>query len=276
MALGLQIERNGRAVRLKWHRARRFATDTAFTGARLVEGLQAGASVEIDINRHGSGGFAVLHDPRLDRETTGSGAVAEADPVALRDLFLRDNAGHPTAEPLMLLEDIADLLANCEAAPGALLQLDIKTEADDLTEADLASFRKAVGRMGVEVILSSDDAVAVRMLAGAALGVLIGHDPCHGRLVDALGRDHDFGAFVREALAENPDATMIYLAIPIVLAADDNGYNMVAAFQDAGRRVDAWTMQEPDAAVLRRLLDLGVDQITTDDPVAVERAAARL
>lgn len=69
---------------------------------------------------------------------------------------------------------------------------------------------------------------------------------------------------------------MIYLAIPIVLAAEDHGCNLVAAFQAAGRRVDAWTMQKADAIILRRLLDLGVDQITTDDPVAVERLAVQL
>jgi glycerophosphoryl diester phosphodiesterase len=276
MTSGLQIEGNGRPIRLKWHRTRKTAADTAFTGARLVEGLRAGASVEIDINRHGSGGFAVLHDPLLDRETTGSGAVAEADTARLRQLLLRDNNGRSTTEPLMLLEDIADLLAGYDTAPGALLQLDIKTAASDLTGADLAAFGVAVGWLGVEVILSSHDAEAVRMLAGAAPGVQIGHDPCHGRLVDALRGDRDFGAFVRNALAESPDATMIYLDIPIVLSAADHGYNVVAAFQAAGRRVDAWTMQKADAVVLRRLLNLGVDQITTDDPVAVERLAAQL
>ncbi len=276
MTLGLQIDGDGRTTRLKWHRARQLATDTAFTGARLVDGLQAGASVEIDINRHGGGGFVILHDPTLDRETTGSGEVGDTAPVTLRGLFLRDNQGRPTTEPLMLLEDVGDLLADCNAGDGALFQLDIKTAATDLTGADLAAFGAVVGRLGVDVILSSDDADAVRMLARAAPGVQIGHDPCHGHLADALRRDRDFGAFVKAALAESPEATMIYLAIPIVLAAEDHGCNLVAAFQAAGRRVDARTMQKADAIILRRLLDLGVDQITTDDPVAVERLAVQL
>ena len=96
--------------------------------------------------------------------------------------------------------------------------------------------------------LFQDIRYAVRMLARAAPGVQIGHDPCHGHLADALRRDRDFGAFVKAALAESPEATMIYLAIPIVLAAEVHGCNLVAAFQAAGRRVDA--RAAPDERVL--------------------------
>ena len=62
---------------------------------------------------------------------------------------------------------------------------------------------------------------------------------------------------------------MIYLAYPIVLSAADAGFDMVGAFQRAGRRVDAYTIKTADATTrptVERLLDLRVDQITTDDP----------
>ena len=51
------IDWHGRRVALKWHRARKHVTDTAFTGARIVEGMCSGASVEVDINRIADGGF---------------------------------------------------------------------------------------------------------------------------------------------------------------------------------------------------------------------------
>ena len=53
-----------------------------------------------------------------------------------------------------------------------------------------------------------------------------------------------------------------------MLFAADDGFDLTAAFQAAGRRVDAYTIKRADAAGLaaaRRLLGLRVDQITTDD-----------
>ncbi len=64
----------GRSISLKWHRLRRQAADPAFMLDRLVEGMLAGASLEVDLRCHAGGGFAVLHDERLERETTGRGA----------------------------------------------------------------------------------------------------------------------------------------------------------------------------------------------------------
>ena len=65
-----------------------------------------------------------------------------------------------------------------------------------------------------------------------------------------------------------PAAEMIYLAYPMVLAAEDAGFDAIAAFHAAGRRVDAYTIKTADMETLpfvRRLLALRVDQITTDD-----------
>ncbi|MNY82209.1 hypothetical protein D3C86_2241780 [compost metagenome] len=49
----------------------------------------------------------------------------------------------------------------------------------------------------------------------------------------------------------------------------DAGFDMVAAFHRHGKRIDAWTIREASAAskpVVERLLELKVDQITTDEP----------
>ena len=62
--------RDGHRTFFKWHRGRRTITDPVFTGQRIIEGMRLGASVEVDLVRHASNGFAVLHDETLDRETT--------------------------------------------------------------------------------------------------------------------------------------------------------------------------------------------------------------
>jgi glycerophosphoryl diester phosphodiesterase len=270
------INWRGRRVALKWHRARKHPTDTAFTGARILEGMQRGASVEIDINRVAEGGFAILHDDHLDRETTGSGPVGQALRSQLQGVVLRDNDGQPTDQPLMLLDELAALVAHAGAHRDALLQLDLKTGADALTPADIAAFGQAIRAMNAQVILSSGDAEAVRVLAKAAPGVRIGHDPCNEARLEALCRTGDFAGFVADALAESPAADMIYLAIPLVLEAHARCFDLVAAFHAAGKRVDTWTMERADGPVLRRLLDLGVDQITTDDPAGLDDLAQSL
>jgi hypothetical protein len=79
------------------------------------------------------------------------------------------------------------------------------------------------------------------------------------------------------ALAASPDAELVYLDHELVLFAADDGFDLVAAFHAAGRRVDAYTIQRADAAglaVARRLLALGVDQITTDDADGLAAALA--
>lgn len=271
---GISIRHGGRTTWLKWHRARRQATDSAFTGARIVEAMQIGASVEVDLNAHAGRGFAVLHDTTLDRETTGHGPVAEAQPESLRGLRLRCNDGASTDEPLMDLADLTALLASQPLHPQALLQLDLKTPNAGLTSAHVAGFARAAGPLAGQMILSSDDAAAVARLAAATPGLHTGHDPCHDARLSGLRTRTDFTAFAAAALATAPGAVMIYLAIPLILTAEEAGVDLIAACHASGQRVDAYTVQRAEAAalpVLRRLLALGVDQITTDDPVGLER-----
>jgi len=92
--------------------------------------------------------------------------------------------------------------------------------------------------------------------------------------VSGLRTHADFTASAAEALATAPGATMICLEIPLVLAAEKAGVDLIAACHAAGKRVYAYTLQRAEGAALpalRRLLALGADQITTDDPVGLER-----
>lgn len=263
------MTRHGRRTFLKWHRARRRPADPAFTGRRILEGMAAGASVEVDLVVHGDDGFAVLHDLSLERETTGHGLVRQAGAEALRRLRLLDDDGAPTADRVMLLEDLTTLIADGGTHPEALLQLDYKEDVAALSPRATAAFADAVGAVATHLILSSGDAAAVRLLAAGVPGLRIGHDPCDEDAIDRLIADRDHAAFVADAVAASPAAELIYLDHRLVLAAWDDGFDLVAAFHATGRRVDAYTIGRADAeglAAARRLLDLGVDQITTDDP----------
>jgi glycerophosphoryl diester phosphodiesterase len=275
MTAPVSLIRDGHRSFLKWHRARRRASDPVFTGRRILEGMALGASVEVDLVLHADDGFAVLHDLELAPETTGRGRVRETSAATLRALRLRDNEGRPIAGRVMLLEDLAALIARDGAHPEALLQLDFKEDARALTPRALATFAAALAPVARHFILSSGDAHAVRLLTAGVPGIRVGYDPCHMGAIDRLMASRDYPAFVAAALAASPEAELVYLDHALVLFAADDGFDLVAAFHGAGRRVDAYTLERADAAGLataRRLLELRVDQITTDDAEALHAA----
>lgn len=261
--------RDGHRTWLKWHRAKRRASDPVFTGGRILEGMRLGASVEVDLVVHADRGYAVLHDLSVERETTGNGRVADLGAKALRALQLRGADGAILPDRVMLLEDLCALLAQGGLHPDALLQLDYKEDWRVLDAPAIASFQSSVGPVASHMILSSGDAKAVQLLTEGVDGLRIGYDPCHDGALERLRQSLDFAGFVRDAVAASPKAEMIYLYYGLVLEADRLGFDMVGAFHEAGKRIDAYTINRANAEsapAVERLLALRVDQITTDDP----------
>jgi len=269
------VSRDGHRTFFKWHRGRRRLSDPVFTGRRIIEGMQAGASVEVDLVVHGDNSMAVLHNLSLERETTGTGLVRDTSAAAFRELNLRDNDGQPIADRVMLLEDLAALIARDGAHPDGLLQLDYKEDAAALTPEAIANFAKALQAVAGHFILSSGDADAVRLLSEAVPGIHIGYDPCHEGALERLMETRDFAAFVADAVSAAPKSELIYLAWQLVIEADKDGFDIIAAFHGHSRRIDAYTIRQVDAETLpivQRLLALKVDQITTDDPEGMASA----
>ncbi|GGE20441.1 glycerophosphoryl diester phosphodiesterase [Aureimonas endophytica] len=272
-AAGVALDRDGHRCLLKWHRGRRRAGDLAFTAARIAEGMALGASMEIDLRRHGGGGFAVLHDEDLHPATTGRGPVAAAGRETLRGLRLAAPDGAPTDHPVLLLEDLARIMARAGGHPEALLQLDMKTPAAAIGPADAAAFAETVGPVARWMILSSGDAASAALLSRACPELRLGYDPCHDDSAAELRASGDFSGFVAQAVAAAPEAGMIYLDHELVLLAEERGFDLVGAFHGEGRTVDAYTIASAAPENLRtveRLLALKVDQITTDDPEGLE------
>lgn len=265
----LYLQADGHRTWLKWHRARRKASDPEFTATRILEAMRLGASVEVDLVVHADRGCAILHDLHLDRSTTGSGLVGETAADDLRRLHLRGNDGTPIGDRVMLLEDLCRLLEENPAHPEALLQLDFKEDLSRLDKLTIVNFAAAVGPVADRMILSGGDAGAIAALAAAVPSLGTGYDPTYPGVLDALKTPDDFTAFVASALRTAPTAKIIYLDYELVLAADSKGVDIVGTIHADGRRVDAWTIRnvcDDTVAATRRLLALRVDQITTDDP----------
>lgn len=271
----LHIDRGGHRTWLKWHRGRRKASDPVFTAKRILEAMRLGASVEVDLVIHADHGCAVLHDKSLDRETTGSGLVRDASAETLRRLHLRGNDGTPLPDRVLLLEDLCDLLAKNPPHPDALLQLDFKEDLAALDPLTVENFAFAVSSLTNSIILSGGAFDAISLLANSAPGLMIGYDPCYGASLDRLKATGDHMSFIKGALDTAPAAGIIYLHHDIILAADQAGFDMIGAVHDGGRKVDAWTIGNANSTTIpkvTRLLELKVDQITTDDPEGLAAA----
>ncbi|WP_193336672.1 glycerophosphodiester phosphodiesterase [Devosia beringensis] len=271
----VHVERNGHRTWLKWHRGRRRRADPVFTGQRILEGMALGASIEVDLVVTGDKGFAVLHNLDLSEETTGIGLVADTSDAALRQLQLRDNDGAPIPDKVMLLDDLCALMVSGSVHPDALLQLDYKEDDSVLDATALANFARATRPVAGNLILSSGNAKAIAMLAAEVPGIRVGFDPSDEARVNAARASGSHAAFVAETLAAAPTADLIYLYWQIPLLFAEDGFDIIAAFHAAGKRVDAWTIREvnPDSlAQVERLLALKVDQITTDDPEGLAMA----
>ena len=278
-APGLDLYHAGHRTRLKWHMGRRVRTDVPFTPSRAREAMALGASFEVDLNPHAGAGFAVLHDATLDRETDGHGLVADAAPDELRRLKLRRPSSEITGETVLLLDDLAALVRGGSVHPETLIQLDLKVGDDAVTDDAVEAFAKVMAGVAPHFILSGGDRVAVARLGRATAGLHLGFDPCNDGTVHDIEAGGDLEAFVADALAALPGASLVYLDYRAVLAADRRGFDLIGAFHAAGKRIDAYTLDlhHPGAdESLRRLIELQADQITTNEPDAVARRAVEL
>ena len=263
------ITRNGHRTWLKWHRGRRKASDPVFTGARILEAMRLGASVEVDLVVTGDKGMAVLHDMKLDRETTGTGPVAATNDATIRELHLRGNDGAPIADKVMLLDDLCALMSEGKVHPDALLQLDYKEDETVLDARAIDKFAAATGPVAGNIIISSGSAAALKLLTAAVPGMRSGYDPSDEERFKVALASGTLQAFVDDAVAALDGTDLIYLYWEIVTRSADAGFDIVEAFHRHGKRIDAWTIREASAAMkphVERLLELKVDQITTDDP----------
>ena len=279
MGVPLFLDRGGHRTWLKWHRARRRAGDPVFSRTRILEGLRLGASVEVDLVIHGGHGFALLHDFLLDNETTGHGRARQTPPEALRELHRRSDDGTPLPDTVMLLEDLCALLAESPPAPGALLQLDVKEDLAALDAVTVTNFAQAVEPVSETMIVSGGDAAAIAALAGATPGLAIGHDPCQDDKVARLRATGDFAGFIGRRAGRS---TRRLDDLP--RARDHRRrrrhrlrpHRRLSCRGKAGGRLDH-PAASTTAAVARceRLIALGVDQITTDDPEGLAAALSR-
>ena len=276
-AKGLQIVEAGHVTRLKWHRLRRSMADPEFGLDVMAEGFRVGASMELDLQVRADGGFVVLHDETLERETTGHGPASAMTGADLSKLRYRTQDHAP-----LLSEDLAGLLK--EAHPDALLQFDMKNTGEEVGPQGLDHFARHFADRCGAITISGGSIPLIRALADRIPHLKRGYDPTDDLLdlwpsVGLAGIERALTGVLRDRI--RPD--MVYLEWQMLVIAARAGLDMVALAHAEGVKVDAWThhmahpqrgFTGPERAEFAELMALRPDQITTDEPVATEAAWA--
>jgi glycerophosphoryl diester phosphodiesterase len=264
--------------------------------AAIEECLAAGVErIEIDIHSLASDDYAVFHDHRLESRTMGRGPLGRATPDDIRTAFFTD---HPQSRPPLLSEVIA-------AARNARteFQLDLK-DWRPLTDDRAHALVNAVAPMKERIIVSSGQDWNLRILHEADPYLPIGFDP--GHYIDHAGEETPFflprgmGAYgYRDdhplaigRASETPeylvqrfalllrqahDCREFFISYRLVLQMLDDGFNVADFLHSAGIDANIWTLDyagPQSLPTLRRLLDSGIDRITTNTTIAWNEALA--
>jgi glycerophosphoryl diester phosphodiesterase len=218
--------------------------------------LEAGADViELDLHATSDGVIVALHDATVDRTTDGSGVVRSMTYAELRQLdagyrFTRDRGesfpwrGQGLTIPT--LDEALDLLGSTPMA------VEIKQAVPPIAAEVLATF-EAHGAVGHAIFVSFDrrPVDTIRELNPDALTAFSGQEIVL------------FGLLNEETLpAYEPPAPFMQPPWQLV---DET---FIERADRLGLKVHAWTVN--DREEMRRLIDLGVGGIFTDDPVLLE------
>ena len=229
----------------------------AFRGA-LGLGVDA---LEFDLHLTADGEVIVLHDPTLERTTTGRGAVRDLPRAALASARLKDREGRVTDEPVPTLDEVlvlaaagsVELLPEIKLGPGRQPYPGIEAKVLALLRA-----RRLLARTTIQAF-DTETLARLRALEPSARTML---------LVARSRVERDGGAPVEAVRwAREAGATDLGMDHWLVDA------SVVAAARAAGIRLSVWTVN--DEADLRRMIGLGVDVVMSDRPDLTLRLVGR-
>ncbi len=218
-------------------------TMTAFRKA-----LEAGADgIELDARLTLDGKIVVMHDPSVDRTTNGKGKVRDLTFAEILGLDAGIKKGIVFEnEPVPVLEQVFDELG------GKLL---LNVELCNYEEGD----NRQLANMAVELIEKYKLVDSVIISSFRFNNLVYVKDKNPNISCGLLAKQGLMGMFARNLLNHSVSVDALHPFYTDVNA------NMVHREQECGRKVRAWTVNDPKD--IRTLYDLGVDAIFTDDPL---------
>jgi glycerophosphoryl diester phosphodiesterase len=217
--------------------------------------------VETDVHLSADGSVVILHDPTLDRTTTGAGTVREASRDALARLRLRARDGGLTDEPLPTLGELLDVVRPSRAE----LLLEIKVDERGRRYPDIEARVLAL----------------LRERGLAARTLIMAFEPDTLRRVRALDPTVRTVLLIERGRVQHErvwPAAAVTRAVELGAAAVGFNHRLIdtdvaVAARRAGLALAAWTVNEE--ADIRRVVGLGVDIVISDRPDLALRLVGR-
>jgi glycerophosphoryl diester phosphodiesterase len=235
--------------------------------------IASGADLlELDVRLSRDGEVMVIHDANVDRTTDGAGRVDETPAAALARLRLRGPDGSLSDERVPTLGQVLEL-----AAPTTVgLLLEIKDPGPSALYERRGDRVCPVGGPPYEG-LPAKAIAAIRDMGLAGRTAVMAFNPevlTRVRALDPTQRTTLLVSQQHVAMAEAAPAETVEWASAMgvtdlgldwrILEAD-----VVRAARAAGLTIGVWTVN--DEPTMQRMLDLGVDVITTDRPDLARR-----
>lgn len=215
--------------------------------------------IEFDLHLTDAGELVVIHDPTLERTTTGTGPVRALTPQSRKALRLKGPDGALIDEGVPSLEEALAILA----PSGADLFVELKPDQTGTTDPRMVSMAAdMLRRRGLEsrAVLHAFDIAVVREIRN--------HAPGFRRLIsvdrDWAGRQGGLEAFLHE-VRDLVDVIGIHHEL---FAAE---FDLVEAM-GLRSRCSAWTINTPE--LMREWIRRAPGYLVSDNPVALRRLMA--
>jgi glycerophosphoryl diester phosphodiesterase len=208
--------------------------------------------IEFDVHLSRDGEVVVIHDPTLERTSTGHGAVREKSLEELRTVHLKDHTGAVTEETIPTLDEVAALAAREKRRMLLEIKVDERHQRyPGIEEKVLAILdRRGMAKSTVVMAFEPETWRHVRELRP---------DVTAGALYSP-GTLRAMGSTVARELEEARKLGVEFVGLhqDLVDAAT------VVAARNLGLRLGVWTVNEP--ATLRSFIDQKVGVVITDRP----------
>jgi glycerophosphoryl diester phosphodiesterase len=206
--------------------------------------------IEFDVHLSKEGEVVVIHDPTLDRTTSGSGPVRDSTAAELKALHLKDRTGALTEETVPTLDEVVAVAAQAKRR----MLLEIKVDASHVRYPGIEEKVLAIldrHGMAASTVVMSFDAPTLRRVREMRPDVPM----CALYSARMLGRTS-----LQAELDTLRAAGVRFIGVEHT-AVDAAA---VAQARAAGIGIGAWTVN--DAAGMKRQIDAGAAILITDQP----------
>ena len=213
--------------------------------------------LELDVHSTADGTIVVLHDPTLERTTSGSGTVGAARWADVANLdagyhYTVDGKSFPYRGHGVRIPTLESVL---QQFPAHRFNIEIKQAVPSIVDSVLEVTRRT-GSVDRVLLAAEQDAIMreIRVAGGGQLAT----GSSTGEVVEFMQRleDDDWDRYLPAGGA---------LQIPVSFGGRELVTSQaLAAAHRLGCEIHAWTINDEDE--IERLLDLGVDGIMSDFP----------